>query len=672
MKRMKKLASLLLAMVMVLSMTVAAFAEDVATPKDQGQFEITLKNKNSGHTYTAYQVFKGDLLVTDKGSSNEKTKLSNIEWADNVMRVSDFGGKRESLIVALKKVENEKGEAIFDSLKDDNNVDADEVAKILAQQKDDSTAMQNFVKAIRPFLGFDGKESVEGKTDNKFNGTYKISDLRAGYYLVEDSLGGDQEGDAYSRYILEVVADVEADVKAVTPEITKKILEGTNKVDANTAGVGQSVSYEIMGEVPQYQSYDHYYYVINDTLSKGLTFNNDIVVELGIGTKDENGKFVSFNREKTLTVTAEGDGKPDYYVYTGNDADGKTFQIAFENIKSFAVGKAIRVTYSATVNEEAEVGNTGNKNEATLTYSNNPNESSRGDVDDKPGTPDPEKNTVTGDTPKDITITYLAQVDISKTFEGLIKNLPGAEFTITGTSKQTFLTGKTYYVELKEGEQLAEGETVYYRLKNDVNSDDEEERKEKYTTEEPEEPVIEDGVLKNEGTAAQYVRDENGNYKKFKQVTANDVTEVDTPVALTGTTDKTGKLVFKGLGEGTYKIEETKVPAGFNKAPIVTVVITAKIDGKNLNDSTLEVVDGNEKVTWGKEGSDNSVTLISVKDKDGNDIAAEYAGTYQASIENRSGSLLPSTGGIGRTIFYAAGIILMAGAMFFVVRRKRA
>ena len=41
-------------------------------------------------------------------------------------------------------------------------------------------------------------------------------------------------------------------------------------------------------------------------------------------------------------------------------------------------------------------------------------------------------------------------------------------------------------------------------------------------------------------------------------------------------------------------------------------------------------------------------------------------------IANSTGALLPSTGGIGTTIFYAAGIVLMAGAVFFVVRRKKA
>ncbi len=160
---MKKLASLILAVVMVLSMTIAAFADE--TNKGLGNFTITLNNENAGHTYTAYQVFKGDL-----SQKEGKNTLSNIEWADGV--------SQEGLIAAIKACDSDPDaeDAVFAVLSD--KASAREVAKVLASQTPDNEMLQKFVKAIRPFLLADGKSSVENKTvDNKFAGTYTISGL---------------------------------------------------------------------------------------------------------------------------------------------------------------------------------------------------------------------------------------------------------------------------------------------------------------------------------------------------------------------------------------------------------------------------------------------------------------------------------------------------------------
>ena len=73
-------------------------------------------------------------------------------------------------------------------------------------------------------------------------------------------------------------------------------------------------------------------------------------------------------------------------------------------------------------------------------------------------------------------------------------------------------------------------------------------------------------------------------------------------------------------------------------------------DGYNLLDEEIIITINGENAT-----ADNLAAL-----------------TDNKSVENVAGTKLPSTGGIGTTIFYAAGIILMAGAVFFIVRRKRA
>ena len=99
---------------------------------------------------------------------------------------------------------------------------------------------------------------------------------------------------------------------------------------------------------------------------------------------------------------------------------------------------------------------------------------------------------------------------------------------------------------------------------------------------------------------------------------------------------KAGNVRICGLGEGIYFLNETKAPEGYNKLSDMKQITVG--DGDNLVDD----------LTVGKY-TNGGVQFI-----------------------NKTGTLLPSTGGIGTTIFYAAGIVLMAGAVFFVVRRKRA
>lgn len=116
---------------------------------------------------------------------------------------------------------------------------------------------------------------------------------------------------------------------------------------------------------------------------------------------------------------------------------------------------------------------------------------------------------------------------------------------------------------------------------------------------------------------------------------AQEGAEIQWPEAAVLTTDEYGKAAIAGLDADTYYLREIAAPAGYNKlAGDVTVIIspTASEDGKTL-------------------------TLAPVT----------------AEIENKSGTELPSTGGIGTTIFYVAGGVLVIGAAaLLIAKRKKA
>lgn len=149
-------------------------------------------------------------------------------------------------------------------------------------------------------------------------------------------------------------------------------------------------------------------------------------------------------------------------------------------------------------------------------------------------------------------------------------------------------------------------------------------------------------------TAAEFILSkEDGGTTKYLVIhpTTNAHTWTDTKANATVMTSGTdGYLTFPGLADGTYKLEEIKAPAGYNKiaAPITVSIITA------LN-------------------ADGTVGSVSVNDA----TYDETTKTATVKVENQSGSELPSTGGMGTTILYIVGGILVVMAGVLLVTRKK-
>ena len=505
MKHIKKLASLLLALVMVFALATTAFAEETT-------YSITINNSTAGHTYEAYQIFTGDL---------SGTTLSNIKWGSSVSNAASLS---DAATVAEKLDTNYTGT--------------------------DKMTVADLLEMIT--LGTPAADS--GETSNP----YVISGLAAGYYLVKDkdgSLTGDN--DSYTEYIVKVVGNVTATPKSSVPTVEKKVAD-TNDSTGVTSGWQDSADYDIGDSVPfqlkatlanNVSSYTTYKVVFHDTLSKGLTYNNDAKVYID-GT--ETNGF-------TVTATVNADGTT-------------TLTVSCDDVKALGAGNSsvITVEYTAKLNENAVLGSTGNPNKVKLEYSNNPNKSETGDNE-------------TGETPKDVVIVFTYKTIINKV-DSENKPLTGAAFKL---------------------EKLIKGK---------------------------------DGAADTWTTVKEFTVDET-----------------------------TTSFTFSGLDDGQYKLTETKTPAGYNTIDPIYFVIEATHDA-TADTPALTVLkayltdeNGNKK-TEVKDGETVNIDLGTV------DLTA---GSITTTVVNKSGSELPSTGGIGTTIFYVLGGVLVLAAVVLLVTKKR-
>ena len=547
MKRMRKLMALVIAVAMVLAMGVSVFAA--------GDGTITITDAVDGHTYTAYQIFKGDL---------SDGVLSNIDWGNGI---------------------NDAGKAALRSAYSlEDNASAAKVAEAIGTGDSAAVAFADHVGS-----------NVTGGTAGSLSGTtYTISGLEDGYYMVVDTYTPqqDEEGVTYSRYMVQVVGEATVKNKAVKPEVEKKIVEGSKKVEGNTANIGDDVSYEITSTVPDMTGYKEYYMDFSDTLSKGLTYNNDLKVYIG---------------ETQLAADA--------YTLTVGDYDatnGTSISIHLKDLvsRNAAQNAQIKITYTAKVNDNAVIGNTGNPNTVKLDYSNNPADSGN-------GTPDDGNDGVQGETPKETVKTFVTEIELTKVDGDNQAPLAGAVFNVKGSQiNKVILTGD-HFVEAADG--------TFYLLKDGT-----------YTTKAPTEQTAD----KYESTETKYKKE------AYTTTSVQETANVEFQVV----TGEDGKLKVTGLKEGTYTFTEIQAPDGYNllDAPI-TVVIGSNADGlEDLN-----------AFKWTKEtGSSDNVTV-------------DTNGTFKFTVENNKGSELPTTGGIGTTIFYIVGAILVVGGGILLVSRRR-
>lgn len=332
MKNTRKLFAVVVAVIMVMTLATTAFAT-------ADTYTLTLNGAQEGHTYTAYQIFAGDL----SGST-----LSNIVWGSGVTE----DGKT-ALGNAADKAEN---------LTTTENAEA-------------------FAAEVAEYLG-----TSAGAVTIAVDATSgSISGLAAGYYLVKTTATSDKN-DVYTYYIMEVVKDTTATIKADVPSVEKAVKD-------NDVNIGDEVEFTLTAAMPsKLQGYDTYKVIFHDTLSAGLDYVED-----------------------SVKVTVDGVDKT--AAFTANEVNGE-LTISCDNVlaQSAKVDSVIVVTYKAVLDADAIIGSEGNLNEVYLEYSNDPNWDGEGEEP-------------TGDTPKDDVLVYTWEIPVFK-YTGTNTPLAGAGFTL--------------------------------------------------------------------------------------------------------------------------------------------------------------------------------------------------------------------------------------------------
>lgn len=487
MNRLKKYASLLLALVMALALAVPAMASE-APAEGVTTGSITISNASKGHTYEAYQVFKGDLSYDSAtGSDLTNPVLSNVTWGASVNEEAVAGVLANTVFA---------------------NKTAAEIAAYLSDSETGGEATaREFAQAINGALTTPVKTGTveEGAT------SCTIAEVPFGYYLIKDKaadLGEGEEApkdDAISLFMLQVVGPTTVASKVDIPTPDKKIVEDDyvcGLTESETEGghkhteackrtnvadydIGETITFELTAKLPNnFENYKTYTLIFHDTMSEGLTYTADSVV---------------------VTVSREGVTVPGHTVNSQNVAGETLLTVTFAELANTGLknGDTITVTYKATLNANAEIGNPGNPNKMHLEFSNNPNDEGEGD---------------TGETPDKVVVVFTYELDGTKV-DGQDKNDDG--------SYNKLLKDAEFHLARKD----AAGEYEWYTV----------------------DPTT--------GKISWAKADENAPTVKDR------VEDKDVDVHYTGSVIKSGedgKFAIEGLDQDTYYLFETKAPVGYN------------------------------------------------------------------------------------------------------------
>jgi LPXTG-motif cell wall-anchored protein len=440
-----------------------------------------------------------------------------------------------------------------------------------------------------------------GTTVTADKNSIKFDKIPYGYYYITSSLGAVLTVDSTTPN--GVVIDKNQIPSHDNGNEGKVIMKDGKKATVSNASLNEHQTFDIGVNATNYDGEKKIWrYGITDELGAGMTYDMENLSVTVDGTvikksKDggaDNGYVITYYEDAAMGAVTQDITKAQAFRVEMNWTDGGTLKA--DHLYANAV--EIHVTYQAFLDpakaDKVQSGSTPNENKTNFYfYSDNDNP----DIPPQPITP--EKKTKT----------YTTEVEISKVDESGAA-LEGAEFTLTSTDgAQVVITITDLFEEDAQG--------AYWKLKDGS-----------YTATDPNGENINKDLYEDLD-------------KKYKKTPATIVKgEGQTETSMSAFVDSTGKVVFRGLGEGTYKIEETVVPSGFNKAADVEFTVSFDADTKKFS---VE--------------SESEITVDENK--------------LKVTIQNNKGVELPSTGGAGTTMFYIIGSILVIGAGIVLVAKRR-
>lgn len=415
----KKIFSTVIVFLMALALVVPVGASEKVDPKDNPEIDVnkttgSITMKKKGSKFSVYKVLNA---TTKKGqkvfnySENESFKDFFNDEAYGKFTIEDIAALPNEL-----------------NIRNDDGTITDPITKTVIL----TNPLQKFIKD----KGIDPVATIDCPNDGS---AFTVNNLEIGFYLIVETGTHSDSASVASKSMLVPLPIIDGDNKEnyawnydleITPKdepvnITKKIVEGSGRVDQSTNFIGREIKYEVIADIPHYDDstvIESVKYIMTDTLSKGLDFvKNDVVIEVSGGGQDN----------KTLVKDT------DYTIAYSNNDKVMTITYVYPNIMAYT---DVKVNYAAKLNENALIGggDLNNPNKIDLEYTNNP-------------------NTWETSKPWDDVKSYTYGVQINKVDDGdnAVK-LEGAEFVLLDSNKEelasyTYNNGK---VEVLNGGEI--------------------------------------------------------------------------------------------------------------------------------------------------------------------------------------------------------------------------